>query len=51
MIIGTKSKSCELDPIPKTLLKNILPGVLPAITKLLTYSYNLDDFPGSGKLQ
>ena len=33
MIISTKSKSCELDPIPVTLLKSILPRVLPAITK------------------
>ena len=38
MIISTKSKSCELDPIPMTLLKGVLPGVLPAITKIINLS-------------
>ena len=51
MIISTKSKSCELDSIPMTLLKGILPGVLPAIKKLSTYPCNLDYFLGNGKQQ
>ena len=45
IIISTKSKSCELDPIPTTLLKNILPIVLPAITKIINLSLQCGLFP------
>ena len=32
------SKSCELDPLPTTLLKEILPGVIEPLTKILNVS-------------
>ena len=35
LIMNTKSKSCELDPIVTTLLKSILPSVLPIITNII----------------
>ena len=38
LVMRTKSKSCELDLIPTTLLKNILPSILPAITKIINLS-------------
>ena len=44
MIISTKSKSCELEPIPTTLLKNIVPGVLPTITKIINLSLQSGSF-------
>ena len=49
MIISTKSKSCELDPIPMTLLKGILPGVLPAIVKIINLSLQSGLFPRKWK--
>ena len=38
LVMRTKSKSCELDLIPTTLLKNILSSILPAITKIINLS-------------
>ena len=38
LIMKTKSKSCELDPIPTTLLKSILPSILPIITCIINNS-------------
>ena len=32
------SKSCELDPLPTTLLKEILPGVIGPLTKIINVS-------------
>ena len=34
----------ELDPVPTTLLKNILPGILPAITKIINLSLQSGSF-------
>ena len=38
LVMRTKAKSCELDPIPTTLVMNILPSILPEITKIITLS-------------
>ena len=38
VISGLKSKSCELDPIPTTILKVMLPKILPLITKIVNKS-------------
>ena len=38
IISGLKSKSCELDPIPTTILKVLLPKILPLITKIVNKS-------------
>ena len=39
------TKSCERDPISTTLLKNIPPGVLPTITKIISLSLQSGSFP------
>ena len=38
VISNLKSKSCELDPIPTTVLKVMLPKILPLITKIVNMS-------------
>ena len=38
VISGLKSKSCKLDPIPTTVLKVMLPKILPLITKIVNKS-------------
>ena len=38
IIISLSTKSCELDPIPTSILKSILPGLLPVITKIINLS-------------
>ena len=38
-------KSCENDPIPTTLLKNILPSFLPVLTALVNGSMQTGVFP------
>ena len=38
VISSLKSKSCELDPIPATILKVMLPKILPLITKIVNKS-------------
>ena len=38
LVMRIKSKSCQLDPIPTTLLKNILLSILPAVTKIINLS-------------
>ena len=35
VIASLKSKSCELDAIPTTILKKMLPDVIPLITKIV----------------
>ena len=47
--ISTKSKSCELDPIPITLLKSVLTTVLTAITKIINLSLQSGLFPRKWK--
>ena len=38
VIASLKSKSCELDTIPTTILKKMLPDVIPLITKIVNFS-------------
>ena len=38
-----KMKSCELDPIPTTIFKQMLPAILPAVTKI--FNLSLSDGP------
>ena len=38
VIASLKSKSCELDAIPTTILKKMLPAVIPLITKIVNIS-------------
>ena len=38
VVISLKTKSCELDPIPTTTFKKLLPGILPLITKIVNIS-------------
>ena len=38
VIASLKSKSCELDAIPTTILKKMLPDVIPLITKIVNIS-------------
>ena len=38
LVMRTRSKSCEMDQIATTLLKNIFPSILPAITKIINLS-------------
>ena len=40
IILGIKTKSCEIDPIPTKLLKEILPSVIEPITKIVNTSPN-----------
>ena len=44
LIMNTKSKSCELDPIPTTLLKSILPSILSIITNFINQSLQSGSF-------
>ena len=45
-IINTSpSKSCDLDPIPTTLLKEILPSVITILTKIINKSLTSGIFP------
>ena len=38
VISSLKSKSCELDPVPTTILEVMLPKILPLITKIVNMS-------------
>ena len=51
VISNLKSKSCELDPIPTTVLKVMLPKVLPLITKIVNMSLGDSIFVENVKLQ
>ena len=33
-----KSKSCEIDPIPTHIFKQLLPSILPTVTKIVNLS-------------
>jgi hypothetical protein len=43
--IGSKSKTCKLDPIPTQLLKNCLEALLPTITKLVNLTFDTSTMP------
>ena len=49
LVMSTKSKSCELDPILTTLLKKILCNLLPTITNIINLSLQSGIFPRSWK--
>ena len=38
IILGMKTKSCDIDPIPTNLLKDILPSVIKPITEIVNTS-------------
>ena len=49
VIIGMASKSCESDPVPTNLLKEILPQVIKPITKIINTSLESGIFASQGK--
>ena len=42
VIMSMGSKSCEIDPVPTNLLKEILPQEIKPITKIINTSLELD---------
>ena len=38
VIMSLKTKTCELDPVPTTIFKMLLPEILPLITKIVNLS-------------
>ena len=49
-IIYTSSKSCDIDPIPTSLLKEILPSVIIILTEIINKSLISGIFPESLKV-
>ena len=49
LVMSTKSKSCELDPILTTLVKKTIPCLLPTITKIINLPLQSGIFPRSWK--
>ena len=49
IIRGTKNATCELDPMPTSLLKKILPSVIHSITNLINASLSSGTVPASFK--
>jgi hypothetical protein len=45
LIKQSATKSCSLDPIPTTILKQCLDGVLPAITNIINTSLSTSNMP------
>ena len=50
VIMGMASKSCESDPVPINLLKEILPQVIKAITKIINTSLESGIFASQWKV-
>ena len=50
VILGTKNKHCDLDPIPTSILKSAIDIVLPSITKLINKSIETSTFPSQWKM-
>ena len=50
MINGMASNSCEIDPIPTTLLKNILPSIIKLITNIINISLQFGVFAKNWKV-
>ena len=50
VIIGMASKSCESDPVPTNLLKEILPQVIKPITKIINTSLESGTFASQWKV-
>ena len=45
LINQSPSKSCELDPIPTTILKEVLPSIVPLFTSIVNESMEVGVFP------
>jgi len=45
IIMSGNSKSCHLDPLPTTVLKQVIDHILPAITKIVNLSFTTCTFP------
>ena len=50
LIMSSKSKTCSLDPIPTSLLKQCLDCLLPVLVKIVNLSFASCKFPDSLKL-
>ena len=50
VIKGMASKSCEIDPIPTTLLKDILPSIIKPITNIINVSMQFGVFAKTWKV-
>ena len=45
--MASPTKSCELDPIPTSLLKKILPSISQLLTAIVNSSITLGTFPNT----
>ena len=50
VVMSLRTKSCELDPIPTTTFKKLLPAILPLITKIVNLSLSEGQFIRSWKM-
>ena len=50
IILNSPNKSCNLDPIPTFLLKKLLDGLLPVITKMINLSFSTKTVPKCWKI-
>ncbi len=50
LVFGSKSTSCDLDPIPTSLLKDCIDTILPVLTKMVNISLQTGIFPEEWKL-
>ena len=50
LIMSSKSTTCEMDPIPTSLLKEHISILLPLIIKMVNLSLQTDIFPNEWKL-
>ena len=51
IIMTMKSKSCETDPIPTHIFKQLLPSILPTVTKIVNLSLSEGEFSNKWKMQ
>ena len=49
LILGVPTKSCLLDPVPTTIVKECLEELLPALTKIINGSLSSGVFPDEWK--
>ena len=50
IIMTMKSKSCEIDPIPTHIFKQLQPSILPTVTKIVNLSLNEGEFCNKWKV-
>ena len=50
IIMTMKSKSCETDPIPTYIFKQLLPSILPTVTKIVNLSLSEGEFCNKWKV-